>query len=66
MAVPEADGVKVALQLAVPAVEPATRVQGEPVKPPVAPVEPKVTVPAGVIGEPIVELSETVAAQLEG
>jgi hypothetical protein len=66
VAVPEADGVKVALQLAVPVVEPATRVQGEPVKAPAAPVEPKVTMPAGVIGEPILELSETVAVQLEG
>jgi hypothetical protein len=64
VAVPETDAVKLAVQLAVPTVDPATRVQGDPVKLPVAPVEPKATVPVGVVA-PDVLLDVTVAVQVD-
>jgi len=66
VAVPLADGaVKVAVQLAVPVVAPATRLQGEPLKLPDTPVSVKATVPPGVTGLPVAELSITVAVQVE-
>ena len=63
-AVPEVDAVKLAVQLAVPTVEPATRVHGDPVKLPVAPFELKATVPVGVVA-PDVLVEVTVALQLD-
>ena len=65
MAVPEPGlAVNVTWQLAVPRV-PATRVQGEPVKVPAAPVLVKGTVPVGVIGVPgLVKGSLTVAVHV--
>ncbi len=66
LAVPVADGVKVAKQVAVPAVTPATRVQGESGKVPVAvPIEAKLTVPVGVTAMPAVVLSATVTVHFE-
>ena len=63
VAVPEiVESRNVALHVAV-GPEP-DNVQGEPVKLP-SDVE-KVTVPAGVIGDPVVEVSVTVAVQVEG
>lgn len=41
------------------------KVHGDPVKLPAAPVEVKLTVPAGVIGVPAVDVSATVAVQVE-
>jgi hypothetical protein len=64
VAVPEADAVKLAVQLAVPTVEPTTRVHGDPVKLPVAPIEPKATVPVGVVA-PEVLVDVTVAVQVD-
>ncbi len=64
LAVPDADGVKVALQEATPVVAVAERVQVLELKDPVAvPVRAKVTVPPGVVGLPLV--SVTVAVQVE-
>jgi hypothetical protein len=64
-AVPVADAVKLALQLAEAPVP--LKVHGEPVKEPVAvPVAVNPTVPTGVIAVPAVEVSVTVAVQVEG
>jgi len=57
--------VKVAVQTAVPVVEPWTSEHGEPEKDPGTPVSEKLTVPPGVSAEPGVELSVTVAVQVE-
>jgi hypothetical protein len=65
VAVPVADAVKLTPQLAEAPVP--LKLQGEPVKEPVAvPVAVKATVPAGVIAVPAVEVSVTVAVQVEG
>ena len=64
-AVPEALGVKLAWQLAVPRVVPALRVQGELVKLPEAPVAVNVMVPAGLTEVPVFDgLSVTVAVHV--
>jgi hypothetical protein len=60
LAVPEVEGVKVTPQL------PADIVQLVALNEPVAPVDPKVTVPVGRICVPILLVSVTVAVQLEG
>lgn len=66
MAVPELDGsVKVAVQTAVPEIEPCTRTHGELEKEPETPLSPKLTEPPGVMAEPSVELSVSVAVQVE-
>ncbi len=65
MAVPVAEGVKGNMQLAVPTV-PGVRVQvPDELKVPVAPEEERVTVPDGVSAVPALEVSITVALQLE-
>ena len=61
---PEADGVKLALHVAVP-VAPGTRLQVLEVKLPEAPAGVKVTVPAGVTFVPAVDVSVTVAVQVD-
>ena len=55
---------KLASQLAVPILEPAIRVHGEPLKEPATSVETKLTLPVGVIASPA-ETSITVPTQLE-
>jgi hypothetical protein len=50
-------------QVAVPAVVPATRVQGEPVMLTATPVSVNATVPTGVVG--LLEVSVTVALQVK-
>jgi hypothetical protein len=63
-AAPVVDGVKLAVQVAVPAVAPAERLHGEPVNEPVAvPDAENATVPVGVEGE--AAISVTVAVQVE-
>ena len=62
--VPEAEGVKLTLQLA--PVIPGTRMQLVWSKAPVAPVKEKLTEPTGVIAALPVEVSSTVAVQDEG
>ena len=58
--------VKVAVQPALPGDEFATRVHGDPANVPEMPVSENPTVPPGVRREPAVELSVTVAVQVEG
>jgi hypothetical protein len=65
LAIPEADGVKVAWQLAVP-VGPGTSEQGEPARLPAEPVELNVTLPVGVITEEAPDESVIVAVHVEG
>ena len=66
LALPEFEGaVKVAVQTAVPKVDPWTRVHGEPEKDPGTPLSEKLTVPPGVSAEPDVELSVAMAVQIE-
>ena len=60
LAVPVVDAVNVVLQVAVPAVVPAAKLQV--VNAPVTPLTERFTVPVGVVGE--VEVSVTVAVQL--
>lgn len=64
LAIPELEGVKVTLQLAVP-VGPGASGQGEPAKLPAAPVELNVTLPLGVIADEAPDVSATVAVQVE-
>ena len=67
MAVPKFEGaVNVALQTAVPNVDPWTKVHGEPEKDPETPLSAKLTAPPGVIAEPDAELSVTDTVQVEG
>ncbi len=68
LAVPEAEAaaVNIAVHVEVPRVVVAARVHGEPVMLPVAvPDAEKLTVPAGLILVPAVELSVTIAVQVE-
>jgi len=66
-AVPEALGVKLVWQLAVPRVVPGLRVQGEPVKLPATPIAVNVIVPAGLTTVPAFDgLSVTVAVHVDG
>jgi hypothetical protein len=65
LAVPEADGVKVTWQVAVP-VAPGTSAQGEPTRLPAEPVELKVTVPVGEIADEAPDVSMIVAVHVEG
>lgn len=55
----------VAVQTAVPTVEPWTREQGDPENVPETPVSAKLTLPPGVSGEPDDELSLTVAVHVD-
>jgi len=65
-AVPEAPGVKLAWQLAVPRVVPGLRVQGELAKLPKAPVAVNVMVPAGLTAVPVFDgLSVAVAEHVD-
>ena len=67
LAVPEALGVKLAWQLAVPRIVPGIREQGELAKLPVAPVAVNVIVPAGLTTVPEFDgLSVTVAVHVDG
>jgi hypothetical protein len=63
--VPAADGRKLAVQVAVPAIVPVERVQGLDVpKDPVAvPAGVKATVPRGVVGLPLVSVTVTVQVE---
>lgn len=65
-AVPDALGVKLAEQPAVPRVGPMTVLHGEPVKPPAMPVSVKVIAPVGVVAVPGLDgLSVAVAVQVD-
>lgn len=57
--------VKVAVQTAVPVVDPWRRMHGEPENDPDTPLSEKLTLPPGVSGEPCKELSATVTVHVE-